>query len=96
MKNKKIWVLSLLFAALLSGCQKNDTVPAEAVQVSDSDSGTVDLTVWGAEEDEELLRQIIEGFEEKYQGQANFQITYQPQSESKCTNALMGDLENGA
>ena len=96
MKKKKIWVLSLLFAALLSGCQKNDTVPAEAVQVPDSDSGTVDLTVWGAEEDEELLRQIIEGFEEKYQGQANFQITYQPQSESNCTNALMGDLENGA
>ena len=61
-----------------------------------SDNGDVELTVWGAEEDEELLRQIIDGFETEYQGQADFQITYEPQSESHCTDALMADLENGA
>ncbi|MDE7002142.1 MAG: extracellular solute-binding protein [Lachnospiraceae bacterium] len=90
----KIMFLMLLLTVLLSGCQKNDPVPLEEVQTPDFD--TVNLTVWGAAEDEELLRQIIETFEEAYSGQADFEITFQPQSESSCTNALMGDLENGA
>ena len=92
-KNKIMFPM-LLLTVLLSGCQKNDPVPLEEVQTPDFD--TVNLTVWGAAEDEELLRQIIETFEEAYSGQADFAITFQPQSESNCTNALMGDLENGA
>ncbi|MDE6919737.1 MAG: extracellular solute-binding protein [Lachnospiraceae bacterium] len=92
-KNKIMFPM-LLLTVLLSGCQKNDPVPLEEVQTPDFD--TVNLTVWGAAEDEELLRQIIETFEEAYSGQADFEITFQPQSESSCTNALMGDLENGA
>ena len=84
-----------LLAASLSGCgSKGGSVPSE--EESASDSGPVALTVWGAEEDEELLRQIIDSFQEEYQGQADFQITYQPQSESHCMDALMADLENGA
>jgi len=90
----KIMFPMLLLTVLLSGCQKNDPVPLEEVQTPDFD--TVNLTVWGAAEDEELLRQIIDKFEEAYSGQADFAITFQPQSESSCTNALMGDLENGA
>ncbi|MCI8901124.1 MAG: extracellular solute-binding protein [Lachnospiraceae bacterium] len=93
MKNKIMFPM-LLLTVLLSGCQKNDPVPLEEVQTPDFD--TVNLTVWGAAEDEELLRQIIDKFEEAYSGQADFAITFQPQSESSCTNALMGDLENGA
>lgn len=58
-------------------------------------TGTVNLVVWGAEEDKELLSQIISGFKAEYSGQT-FNITYKPQSESSCTNALMADLENGA
>lgn len=92
-KNKIMFPM-LLLTVLLSGCQKNDPVPLEEVQTPDFD--TVNLTVWGAAEDEELLRQIIDKFEEAYSGQADFEITFQPQSESSCTNALMGDLENGA
>lgn len=92
-KNKIMFPM-LLLTVLLSGCQKNDPVPLEEVQTPDAD--TVNLTVWGAAEDEELLWQIIDKFEEAYSGQADFAITFQPQSESSCTNALMGDLENGA
>ena len=92
-KNKIMFPM-LLLTVLLSGCKKNDPVPLEEVQTPDFD--TVNLTVWGAAEDEELLRQIIDKFEEAYSGQADFAITFQPQSESSCTNALMGDLENGA
>ncbi len=85
---------ALLLAVLLSGCQKNNSIPLKEEQTPDT--GTVNLTVWGAEEDEELLSQIIGSFQEKYRGQADFNITYMPQSESSCTNALMADLEQGA
>ncbi len=77
--------LFLMIPLVLSGCQSQTPV-----------SDTVHLTVWGAEEDEELLRQIISGFEAEYGGQADFDITYTPQSEGHCTDALMADLENGA
>ncbi len=80
-------------AAFLSGCGDRDSLVQEE---QEPDSGTVALTVWGAEEDEELLRQIFQGFQEKYRGEAEFLITYEPQSESHCTDALMADLENGA
>ena len=84
-----------MLAASLSGCGGDGgEAPSEAEQPSGS--GPVALTVWGAEEDEELLQQIFDSFQEKYRGQADFQITYQPQSESHCTDALMADLENGA
>lgn len=78
----------------LSGCQ-NDHLPASVIeQIPDSD--TVTLLVWGAEEDEELLLQIIEEFKKEYRDEADFRITFEPQSESHCTDALMADLENGA
>lgn len=91
-----IKILSPVFLStvLLFGCQRNSPVPLVEMQTPDSD--TVSLTVWGAEEDEELLGQIIDSFVEQYGGQADFQIAYQPQSESNCKNALMADLENGA
>ncbi|MEY8339498.1 extracellular solute-binding protein [Lachnospiraceae bacterium 62-35] len=95
MKRKSnIWLPALLLAVLLSGCQSNLSNPLEKEQTSDSD--TVNLTVWGAEEDKELLSQIIDEFQSEYRGQADFLITYEMQSESSCTDALMKDLEHGA
>ncbi len=93
-KKSSIWLPAILMAVLLTGCQNNSPASLDEEQASGSD--TVNLTVWGAEEDEELLRQIIDGFKAEYQGQADFQITYEPQSESHCMDALMEDLENGA
>lgn len=93
-KKSSIWLPAILMAVLLTGCQINSPASLDEEQASGSD--TVNLTVWGAEEDEELLRQIIDGFKAEYQGQADFQITYEPQSESHCMDALMEDLENGA
>ncbi len=95
MKRKiRLWLSLFLLAILMSGCQKGDSKLLEEEQKPDSD--TVNLTVWGAEEDEELLSQIIDGFQSEYSGQAEFSITYMPQSESKCMDALMADLEQGA
>ncbi|MCI9310239.1 MAG: extracellular solute-binding protein [Lawsonibacter sp.] len=78
--------------ALLAGCGGRDQ-PADSSQPANE---TVALTVWGAEEDEALLQEIFSSFQSQYAGQASFQITYQPQSESNCKDVLLGDLENGA
>lgn len=56
----------------------------------------VSLTVWGAEEDTELMEQLIESFREEYKDQADVQITYEVQGESHCKDALLGALEDGA
>ena len=93
-REKMLWFLVLILALGLSGCRKNEPDSSEELQTFGSD--TIALTVWGAEEDEELLRQIIGGFLAEYQGQADFEITYEPQSESTCTDALMEDPEQGA
>jgi len=77
---------------LLAGCGGRDQ-PADSSQPANE---TVALTVWGAEEDEALLQEIFSSFQSQYAGQASFQITYQPQSESNCKDVLLGDLENGA
>ena len=57
---------------------------------------TISLTVWGGEEDEALLKELFSAFQSHYSGQASFQITYQPQSESSCKDALLQNLEGGA
>ncbi len=83
-------VLTLLF--LLSACGgQQPSVPDDTPETQ-----TVELTVWGAEEDEALLQEIFASFQAQYAGQADFRITYQPQSESSCKDVLLGDLEGGA
>ncbi len=95
MKRKNsLCLAALLLTVSLTGCQKQELQPSEKEPLPDSE--TVSLTVWGGEEDEELLLQIIESFKEEYSGQADFLITYEPQSESTCMDALMADLEHGA
>ena len=83
-----VWVL-LLAAA----CGEEEPPQAEAPRTSYE---TVELTVWGAEEDEALLQEIFASFQARYAGEADFRITYQPQSESHCKDAMLGDLEGGA
>ena len=84
--------LSICLLFLLAACKGQDPLPSENQLVKEP----ITLTVWGAEEDEALLEQIFASFRAHYAGQADFQITYQPQSESNCKDVLLGDLEGGA
>lgn len=91
---RKLFLL-MGFACLLSalaGCGGPGTASSEGPPVDE----TVFLTVWGAQEDEVLLQDIFASFQAHYAGQADVQITYHPQSESNCKDALLGDLEGGA
>lgn len=82
-----------------SGCGANkseeESVP-ETESVSDSElpSGDVSLRVWGSEEDSELINQIISSFVSEYSSQANFNITFEPHSESSAKDDILGDVLN--
>ncbi len=92
-KNYLSLFLSIGLLLLLSACGKETPPPAGN---SGPERQTVALTVWGAEEDEALLQEIFASFQSRYAGEASFQITYQPQSESNCKDAMLGNLEGGA
>ena len=91
-KNLLSLLLSMGMLLSLSACKEAPPAAAD----SGGEIETVTLTVWGAEEDEALLQEIFSSFQARYAGEASFHITYQPQSESSCKDAMLGDLEGGA
>ncbi len=93
MKPKYFLLLPAMVTFLgAAGCRHQET-PASLEPPADR---TVELTVWGAQEDEALLREIFSSFQNHYAGEADFHITYEAQSESSCKDMLLGDLEGGA
>ena len=109
MRRKRAAVLcaSLMAASLITGGCGNGasgtdgtqevetTQTAETAQTDNgSADGTISLTVWGAEEDAELLKQITDSFAKEYASQATFDITIAAESESDCKDALLGDVLN--
>lgn len=87
-------------AVLLSGCGKDYKEEPGTTKEQEKEEKAkreqVSLTVWGAEEDTELMKQVLEQFEQEYQDEADFQIVYQAQGESGCKDVLFGGLEDGA
>lgn len=93
-KNTCLCILAAFACSALTGCRENN--PSAAADAAAEAPAQADLLVWGAEEDEALLNQIFESFQQKYRDEADISITFSPQSESGCMDALMNDLENGA
>lgn len=95
-------LLSVLLSAILvivsiTGCGKsinneNDTSISEAS--NELPSGNVSLRVWGADEDADLVNQIISSFTSQYAGQATFNITFEAHSEANCKDDILGDVIN--
>ncbi len=86
------FLLGILCTAALAGCGLREKPDLS----ENTESQKVELVVWGAEEDAELMNQIIQSFQKKYQGEANIQISFEVQGESQCKDALLGGLEDGA
>ena len=88
--SKKVFIilLSMVFSlCALAGCGAGG---AEESSVSETEnaneenagedalpSGDVTLRVWGSEEDDELINQIISSFISEYSSQANFNIIFE-------------------
>ena len=75
----------ILCAAAFTGCGT-----AEETYLENTELPKVELVVWGAEEDEELMTRIIRSFQSNYQGEADFRISFEVQGESQCKDVLIG------
>lgn len=104
MKTGRMIPICMGFLFLLSGCQQVDR-KTDALQnglpgeTEESPSGTdtnVSLTLWGAEEDGELLAQMTEAFRRKYANEVSLDISIEYVSESNCKDTLLEDPEGGA
>ncbi|MDE7206442.1 MAG: extracellular solute-binding protein [Lachnospiraceae bacterium] len=84
-------LLGFLCSAAFMGCGRTEKTTPENTRPQ-----KVELVVWGAEEDRELMNRIIQSFQEHYQGQADFEIIFEVQGESQCKDVLLGGLEDGA
>ncbi|MCD7881463.1 MAG: extracellular solute-binding protein [Clostridiales bacterium] len=56
----------------------------------------ISLTVWGAEEDQTLLAELVAGFEEAYADYATFDIQIGVESESTAKDTILTDIEAAA
>ncbi len=108
---KKRLLVAMLSVSLLTmaltGCgnadagNQTDTEPADVeVQQDDGDgqleSGKVSLRVWVEEANIENLQKMIDSFEQKYAGQADFDITIEVSSDADTRNNVLGDIHNAA
>lgn len=81
----------LALALLLTGCGR-DAVPAGGTVSRE----TVRLTVWGPEEDGELLERLAADFKAEYADEAELKITVNTRSETDCRDALLAAPKSGA
>lgn len=56
----------------------------------------VTLSVWGAEEDQEMLNKMVDAFEEKYKDEAEFNITICVENEVTCKETVLIDPKKAA
>ncbi len=98
MKRTKFYAIllgGLITAISFYGC--GDSAPPQG-QLPPKEEGkrseTISLTLWGTEEDAELLEELIAGFKAQYNSQT-FNIAVEYQSEANCKDALFGKLIDG-
>lgn len=99
---KKAIALTLVGAMALSlaACGGSASVAAsESTAAESTATGAVEdvtLTMWGAEEDQDLLRQISDKFIEENKDKVNLTINIGVQSESECKDTVLNDPEAAA
>lgn len=106
MTRKKLSYLffSLLCLSTLASCKNtasetsvSDTEGTVAIEnTEDTSSGTIHLKVWGAPEDDKILNTCISEFQQKYNSEADLDITIEAVSESKVRDTLLADPEHAA
>lgn len=93
MVKKKILALVLTGTVALTsftgcGSQKKDK--------TENGENKVSLTVWGAEEDQELLKGMIDSFTKEYADKAKWKINLEVESEKNAKDDVLNDLDMAA
>ncbi len=83
-----------------SAAESEADADASAADASTTDAAasgeTITLTLWGAEEDQALLAELVEGFKETYADYATFDIQIGVESESDAKDDVLLDIEAAA
>ncbi len=90
-------------SAAADGTDTGDTAAEDAADdtteetgSADGDLPTISLRLWGAEEDQTLLAELVEGFKAEYAEYANFDIQIGTESESSAKDTVLTDIEAAA
>lgn len=101
MKKRSFAAISFAATLLLGGCASapqsdisSDTIPITETSDIQTDSGDVHLTIWSAEEDQELLQVISDNFIKEHANEANITIEWAAMSEGQCRTNVLGDVLN--
>lgn len=98
-------LLSLtVVAASMTGCGGNNNTNAGSDATATQDTAAqatgekedVSLTVWGAEEDQTMLQEMINDFTTTYADTANWNISLGVESESTAKDTVLTDIEAAA
>ena len=105
-KKLLVTILSVsLLAAGLMGCgntkggdqaESADVETEQENQEGQLESGHVALRIWVEEANIENLQKMIDSFEQKYAGQADFDITIEPSGDADTRKNVLGDIHNAA
>ena len=96
MKLKKILSLALVGAMTLGlvACGGSDTGSTNNNEPAKKQD--VALRMWGAEEDQEMLKGMVETFKEEYKDYANITVEIGVESEATAKDTLLTDVSAGA
>lgn len=107
-KKLLVTVLSVsLLAAALAGCGNTGDSNLPEAEMTDAESeqadtdgqlesGKVSLRVWVEESNIPNLQKMIDSFEQKYAGQADFDITIEVSGDADTRQNVLGDIHNAA
>lgn len=100
MRKKLISMLlcATMVTTMLAGCGSSDDKKATSGGTSDkteTSNETVELTLWGAEGDQDFLKGVVEKFEAAYPDQ-KFDIQIGVESESTAKDTVLTDIEAAA
>ncbi len=97
---KKAWALGLAFAMVLgmTGCGEDNQQGPDNVEqmIEKSDDNIAKLTVWGSAQDQALLINMVENFQEENRGQAEFDIKVEKMEEAAAATAVLADMDKAA
>ena len=89
MKKIRIITGAFLLVTMLSGCGQSTNIDTKN---HEPQIETVQLTVWGGENDQELLAEMVESFKSAYADEAIFDITIEPENEDTCKERILSDV----
>ena len=85
---------SLALTLSLTACTSKDFIETEANIGLENPNEIVSLRVWGSQEDQDLLNQLVEGFKQEYSEEASFDITVEVEDEINCKYSILGDVSS--